>query len=97
MWKTAYTAPHRFADVFDQRILVILDEFQNLAQYVYPDRTLPNQPYLRGLPGSFHSVVESKVAPMLVTGSYVGWLMKISSQYLQGGRLSQWRMTPYLD
>ena len=33
---------------------------------------------------------------MLVTGSYVGWLMKISSQYLQGGRLSQWRMTPYL-
>ena len=40
---------------------------------------------------------------MLVTGSYVGWLIKacpeergISSQYLQGGRLSQWRMTPYL-
>jgi len=27
MWITAYMAPHRFADVFDQRILVILDEF----------------------------------------------------------------------
>jgi len=55
------------------------------------------------MPGSFHSVVESKVAPMLVTGSYVGWLTKacpeerrISSKYLQGGRLSRWRMTPYL-
>jgi len=95
MWKTAYTAPHRFADVFDQRILVILDEFQNLAQYVYPDPHYQTSP-ISGLPGSFHSVVESKIAPMLVTGSYVGLLMKISSQYLQGGRLSQWRMTPYL-
>ena len=40
---------------------------------------------------------------MLVTGSYVGWLIKacpeergISSKYLQAGRLSRWRMTPYL-
>ncbi len=31
MWITAYTAPQRFAAVFDQRILVMLDEFQNLA------------------------------------------------------------------
>ena len=101
MWITAYEAPHRFADVFDQRILVILDEFQNLAQYVYRDEKYLHRD--ESMPGSFHSVVESKVAPMLVTGSYVGWLMKacpeergISSQYLQGGRLSQWRMTPYL-
>ncbi|MGB0384574.1 MAG: hypothetical protein ACPGWR_07095 [Ardenticatenaceae bacterium] len=95
MWITAYTAPHRFADVFDQRILVILDEFQNLAGYVYRDEKCEGKPD-ESMPGSFHSVVESKVAPMLVTGSYVGLLMKISSQYLQGGRLSQWRMTPYL-
>ncbi len=31
--------------------------------------------HMRTLPGSFHDVVESKVAPMLVTGSYVGWLI----------------------
>lgn len=95
MWITAYEAPHRYAAVFDTRVLVILDEFQNLAQYVYPDSHYQTSP-ISGLPGSFHSVVESKIAPMLVTGSYVGLLMKISSKYLQGGRLSQWRMTPYL-
>jgi hypothetical protein len=94
MWITAYTAPRRFADVFDQRILVMLDEFQNLAGYVYRDEKCLYRD--ETIPGSFHSVVESKVAPMLVTGSHVGLLTKISSQYLQGGRLSQWRMTPYL-
>jgi len=94
MWITAYMAPHRFAAVFETRFLVILDEFQNLAQYVYRDEKCLYRD--ETIPGSFHSIVESKIAPMLVTGSYVGLLTKISSQYLQGGRLSQWRMTPYL-
>ena len=68
MWKRAYMAPHRFADVFDQRILVILDEFQNLAGNVYRDEKCEGKPD-ESMPGSFHSVVESKVAPMLVTGA----------------------------
>jgi len=68
---------------------------KNLAGYVYRDEKGEGKPD-ESMPGSFHSVVESKIAPMLVTGSHVGLLMKISSKYLQGGRLSQWRMTPYL-
>ncbi|MCP4754962.1 MAG: hypothetical protein GY866_29140, partial [Proteobacteria bacterium] len=43
-----------------------------------------------------HSTVESKIAPMLVTGSYVRWLIKIAGKYLEAGRLSKIRMTPYL-
>ncbi len=39
---------------------------------------------------------ESKYAPMLVTGSYVGWLIKIAKKYLQAGRLSEIYMDPYL-
>ncbi|MEN8215155.1 MAG: hypothetical protein ABFS56_02005, partial [Pseudomonadota bacterium] len=35
MWDTAYSAPHRFAAIFDTRFLVILDEFQNITQYIY--------------------------------------------------------------
>ena len=27
MWDTAASAPHRYAAVFDQRILVMIDEF----------------------------------------------------------------------
>ena len=74
---------------------MILDEFQNLAGYVYPE------PYyqtgvIETMPGSFHSIVESKIAPMLVTGSYVGWMIEISEKYLQAGRLTELYMNPYL-
>jgi len=94
-WRTACGAPHRFADVYDRRILVIIDEFQNFAGYVYPDRLFQTRP-IKALPGSFHSLSESKIAPMLVTGSYVGWLLEIAGKYLQAGRLSPWRFNPYL-
>ncbi|MCP4351071.1 MAG: hypothetical protein GY795_36870 [Desulfobacterales bacterium] len=95
MWKTACSAPHRTADFLNCRILVILDEFQNLAEYVYPDPHYQTSP-INSLPGSFHSLAESKIAPMLVTGSYVAWLLKIAGKYLQGGRLSEWHLNPYL-
>jgi len=94
-WDTACGAPHRFADVYDRRILVIIDEFQNFAGYVYPDRHFKTRP-IKTLPGSFHSLSESRIAPMLVTGSYVSWLREIAGQYLQAGRLDDWHIDPYL-
>ncbi len=95
MWKTAYTAPERFASFYNQRILVIIDEFQNITQYIYPDKerlTTPDET----LAGSFHDAVESKIAPMLVTGSYVGWLIMVIDKYLEAGRLKRYYMNPYL-
>ncbi len=94
-WETACGAPHRLADVYDRRILVIIDEFQNFAGYVHPDRNFETKP-IRALPGSFHSLSESKIAPMLVTGSYISWLLEIAGKYLQAGRLDEWHITPYL-
>jgi hypothetical protein len=95
MWKRACTAPHRFADLYDQRVLVILDEFQNITKYIYPDQQY-KEAAIDTLAGSYHSLAESKIAPMLVTGSYAGWLLKVISQYLEAGRLSQIRFSPYL-
>ncbi len=95
MWNTAYSAPHRFAAAFDTRFLVILDEFQNITQYVYPDQHYQTAP-IETLAGSFHYHVESKIAPMLVTGSYVGWLINVIDNYLEAGRLKRTRMSPYL-
>ncbi len=95
VWETACGAPHRFADVYDRRFLVIIDEFQNFAGYVYPDQHFETSP-IRALPGSFHSLSESKIAPMLVTGSYMSWLLEIAGKYLQAGRLSEWNINPYL-
>ncbi len=50
----------------------------NLAMEGEPDSSLP---------GIFHGLSESKIAPMLVTGSYIGWLMNIIRQHLEGARL----------
>ncbi|MEN8219653.1 MAG: hypothetical protein ABFS56_25540 [Pseudomonadota bacterium] len=95
MWKTACHAPHRFAAVLNIRFLVILDEFQNITQYIYRDEKCEGKP-IESLAGSFHSLSESKIAPMLVTGSYVGWLLQVIAQYLEAGRLKHFYMSPYL-
>ncbi len=95
LWDIAYAAPDRFAAYYDQRILVIIDEFQNISQYVYPDQHFQTG-HIETLAGSFHDVVESKIAPMLVTGSYVGWLIYVIDKYLQAGRLKRQFMNPYL-
>jgi len=95
IWKTAYSAPHRFAAAYDQRVLVILDEFQYISNFVYPDPTYQTSP-IETLPGSYHELSESKVAPMLVTGSYASWILDLCDKYLEAGRLSIRRITPYL-
>ncbi|MDM8561373.1 hypothetical protein [Candidatus Parabeggiatoa sp. HSG14] len=95
MWKTACSAPHRFSSFYERRVLVILDEFQYITQFIYRDENCKGQPD-ETLPGSYHSLSESKIAPMLVTGSYVGWLMKVISKYLEAGRLKPTHMSPYL-
>ncbi len=95
MWELACGAPHRYAAVLNTQFLVILDEFQYITTTVYRDEGC--ELYLdETMPGSFHSLSESKVAPMLVTGSYIGWILKISARFLEAGRLSQWHMPPYL-
>jgi hypothetical protein len=95
MWQTACSAPHRFAAILNTRFLVILDEFQNITQYIYRDEKCEGKPD-ETLAGSFHSLSESKIAPMLVTGSYVGWLVNVIEKYLEAGRLKRIYMSPYL-
>ncbi|MCP4753981.1 MAG: hypothetical protein GY866_24110, partial [Proteobacteria bacterium] len=95
MWRIAYTAPERFAGLYDKKVLVIIDEFQYIVKYVYSDQNRQVGPD-ETLAGSFHDCVESKEAPMLVTGSYVGWLTAVIDRYLEAGRLKRFYMNPYL-
>ena len=96
MWDTAYRAPHRTADIEGQLILVILDEFQYISNKIYAREDLSGEP-IETMPGSYHEVSESKIAPMIATGSYVGWMLEIMSQYLEAGRLTYIDFSPYLD
>ena len=95
MWETAASAPDRYAQLYDRSFLVIIDEFQNTAAYVYRDRKCETA-LDDSIPGTWHDLSESKLAPMLVTGSYVGWLVNICGKYLQAGRLKRTLIDPYL-
>ena len=59
MWYTAHTAPHRYAAVFDQRFLVILDEFQNISQFIYRNKECERN-LDPSLASSYHEYAESK-------------------------------------
>jgi hypothetical protein len=96
VWKMAYSAPHRFAEQFNRRFLVILDEFQNITQFIYPDKDYKTAA-IDTLAGSFHYHSESKIAPMLVTGFYAGWLLSVIQQYLEAGRVKPTYFSPYLS
>ncbi len=95
LWNLASSCPHRLASAFDRRVLVIIDEFQNTGEYIYmdPEHRIRDE----SIPGTWHDLSESKYAPMLVTGSYVGWLINIIDTYLEAGRLKRQFINPYLQ
>jgi len=95
IWDIASTAPDRYASVYDQRILVIIDEFQYTNKYIFRDQDC--EKVHSALPGSYHRIVESKLAPMLVSGSYVSWMLNLMEKHLKAGRLDQFYISPYLS
>ena len=74
VWTHAQSAPHRFATSNNIRIIQIIDEFQYMNRFVYDDRRPDTQV---DLCHSYMGLAESKYAPLLVTGSYIGWLTTI--------------------
>jgi len=94
MWKLASSAPKRYANYLDLRFLVIIDEFQYMSKYITndQDKRNPND----SIPGTYHQLSESKMAPILITGSYASWLSTIIMTYLEGGRVTKHLISPYL-
>ncbi len=74
VWSYAQAAPHRLATDQGIRIIQIIDEFQYLNRFVFNDASLQTQ---IDLCHSYMGLAESKYAPLLVTGSYIGWLSTI--------------------
>jgi hypothetical protein len=83
----AFSAPGVFAGKENVFFLVMIDEIQYMTEYVFYDKERKIK--ARRLPGAYHGLVESKVAPMLVSGSYVGWMVKMMREIFVGGRLKQ--------
>ncbi len=74
VWKLARQAPHRIAAEKDIRIIQIIDEFQYMNRYLFHDLGMEKR---SDFCHSYMGTAESKIAPMLVTTSYIGWLTSI--------------------
>ena len=73
LWETVRTAPHTIAARQQEFIVQMIDEFQFMNAMIYRDKNLSI--LQDDLAGGYLSTAESKIAPLLVSGSWVGWLM----------------------
>ncbi len=73
LWNTVREAPKNLAFRQDEFIIQMIDEFQFLNAMIYRDKDMRIQ--VNDLAGGYLSTAESKIAPLLVSGSWVGWLM----------------------
>ncbi|MCP4696767.1 MAG: hypothetical protein GY862_07950, partial [Gammaproteobacteria bacterium] len=83
----AVGAPSILAGRENVFFLVMIDEIQLMSKYIFYDRE--HKVSGETLPGIYHGQVESKVVPMLVSGSYVGWMTQMIQDYFKGGRLKK--------
>ncbi|MDM8523012.1 hypothetical protein QUF80_06520 [Desulfococcaceae bacterium HSG8] len=82
LWDIARNLPRLAAEHTDERILQIIDEFQFLNRYIFRDKSCKDR--IGNLAGSYLGTAEYKNAPMLVSGSWVGWLARDILKMLPG-------------
>ena len=82
MWHIAREAPRTIAQYKNERVLQIIDEFQFINRHIFRDKECKD--CISELAGSYLHTVEYKNAPMLVSGSWVGWLMDDLQKMLPG-------------
>jgi len=80
LWNIVREAPQTIAFRQKEFILQMIDEFQFLNAMIYRDKEM--KILADTLAGAYLSTAESKIAPLLVSGSWVGWLMKELSSML---------------
>jgi hypothetical protein len=73
LWDTVREAPLTIAHRKKEFIVQMTDEFQFMNAMIYRDKNLDK--LQDDLAGGYLSTAENKIAPLLVSGSWVGWLM----------------------
>jgi len=82
LWEIAREAPRTIAQHHNERIVQLIDEFQFINHFIYRDKECKNR--MHNLAGSYLHTAEYKNAPLLVSGSWVGWLMDDLNKMLPG-------------
>jgi hypothetical protein len=75
LWDTVREAPLTVASRKKEFIVQMIDEFQFLNTMIYLDREKSEGKVADTLAGGYLSTAENKIAPLLISGSWVGWLM----------------------
>jgi predicted transcriptional regulator len=82
IWDIVRDFPRNIAALQDERIVQIIDEFQYISQYIYEDKEKTR--LFHSLSGSYFHTAEYKNAPLLISGSWIGWLMRELGTHLHG-------------
>ncbi|MCP4687919.1 MAG: hypothetical protein GY859_07695 [Desulfobacterales bacterium] len=82
MWDIVHEAPRLIALEKDERILQMIDEFQFINRHIYADKEKTRP--VDDMAASYFHTCEYKNAPLLITGSWVGWLMTDIREMLPG-------------
>ena len=82
LWDIARDAPRVVAGIRDEQVVQIIDEFQYINRFVCRDKACRYP--VKDLAGSYFHTVEYRNAPLLVSGSWVGWLMDDLQKMLTG-------------
>jgi hypothetical protein len=72
MWTTVRNAPLSLAKLTNEKILQIIDEFQYFNSEIYRDKETKNR--INDFAAGYMATAEYKNAPLLISGSWVGWL-----------------------
>src|SRR6056297_3652516 len=75
MWELACETPASIATINHEKIIQIIDEFQNINEFIYDK----NEKRLNQMSGIYMQVAEMREAPVIVSGSEVHWLLRIVS------------------
>ncbi len=82
VWNVVRDVPRMTAEHYDEKILQIIDEFQFINRFIFWDREKIRR--AKNLAGSYLGTAEYKNAPLLVAGSWVGWLARDILKMLPG-------------
>jgi len=82
IWDIARDAPRKICLVHDERVVQMIDEFQYLNRKIYLDKTKTH--LIKDLAASYLHTAEYKNAPLLIAGSWIGWLMSDVNSMLPG-------------
>ncbi len=80
LWEIVREAPQTIATRQKEFIVQMIDEFQFINARIYRNKDMTN--LVDDMAAGYLGTAESKIAPLLVSGSWVGWLLALLMEML---------------